>query len=483
MEQGYFTGTEMASLPLDQALHLGLQQGRAAGSRISDGQHEISYAELEALIAATTGRLAARGIGPQDCLSVETGNSVAGIILLLALMRSGTSFVLVPPTTGTDIKPLPLFCRWQIQLEPGDPRALPDTLAPVANPEWNGLAMPTGRLMLRTSGSMGTSKIVVHRHAAMVGNAWNCVRKYPFRPDSRCSIPVPIAHMYGGGAALLPAILAGASVDVIDKANVLKLLDQERRFRPTIAFVTPTICDMLIKVYKTPRDTFEAVITSGQRIGDETFVAFDRAIGGRLVNQYGSTEMGATAACRPDDEFELRRRSIGEPMGDVVLEIGEGAPGELLVRHPFGYEGYVDDAGTWLRRHQPDDLFSTGDLAERGADGAIRIIGRTGSSINRDGYLIVLEDIERLMETLPGVAQAVVTAVGGDSARGPRLAAFCIAREGSAQDAAAIRAQCFDIMPRYALPDEVHLVDTLPLLPSGKVDRRALAARIAQSEP
>ena len=470
-------------MPVDQALARGLQQGVAAGSRVFDGEHDIPYAELAALVAAATERLAGAGIGADDCLSVEAANSVAAIVLLLALIRRGTSFVLVPPTTGTDIKPVPLFCRWQVKVGAGDLPQASATMAPTLNPDWNGAAMPAGRLMLRTSGSMGLSKIVVHSHAAMLGNAWNCVRKYGFRPDSRCSIPVPVAHMYGGGAALLPAILAGASVDVIDRANVLKLLDLERRFRPTIAFVTPAICDMLIKAYKTPRDTFETVVTSGQRIGDETFAAFDRAIGGRLVNQYGSTEMGATAACRPDDSFDLRSRSIGEPMGGVSLAITDGAPGELQVRHPFGYEGYVDDSGHWLRSHRPEDLFATGDLAERGPDGAIRIIGRTGSSINRDGYLVVLEDIERLLETLPDVARAVVIAGATDAARGPRLIAFCVAPDGTAPDGAAIRAQCFDIMPRYALPDEVRILDALPLLASGKVDRQALAVRPAHPEP
>jgi acyl-coenzyme A synthetase/AMP-(fatty) acid ligase len=402
---------------------------------------------------------------------------------VLALMRQGSSFILAPHTAAADIKPVPLFCRWKISVGEGALPPDPAFITVTLNPAWSGGTMPSGRFMLRTSGSMGVSKIVVHSHAGMVGNALNCVARYDFRADSRCSIPVPIAHMYGGGAALLPAILAGASVDVIDKPNILSLLDHEKRFRPTIAFVTPTICDMLIKGYKTPRDMFHVVVTSGQRIGDETFIAFDRAISGRLVNQYGSSEMGATAACRPDDSFDQRFRSIGQPMDGVRLEIEGGDRGELLVHHPFGYQGYLDDSGTWLRTATPGAPFVTGDVAERDGDGAIRVVGRSGSSVNRDGYLVVLEEIERLMETLPDVASVVVIATGGGTARGERLAAFCVRAEGSAADGPSIRAQCFDIMPRYALPDDVHVLDSLPLLPSGKVDRRALAAGLAQPEP
>jgi acyl-coenzyme A synthetase/AMP-(fatty) acid ligase len=122
-----------------------------------------------------------------------------------------------------------------------------------------------------------------------MGNAANCVRKYEFRAGSRCVIPVPIAHMYGFGAEFLPAIQVGASIDLQDKTNVLKYLDREKRFQPTIAFVTPAICEMLLKGYKTARTNYEVIVTSGQRISEETFAAFDRMIGGRLINQYGRT--------------------------------------------------------------------------------------------------------------------------------------------------------------------------------------------------
>ncbi len=446
---------------------------------ITDGTFSATYRELGGLLTAAAATLAERGVRPGDCLAVECANSLAGAVLLLALMRDGYSFVLAPPSVNAEIKPVPLFCRFSVTVGAGiAPVPAASAMTVTENPAWNGQAVPAGKLLLRTSGSMGVSKIVVHDHKNLMGNAANCVRKYGFRAESRCTVPVPIAHMYGFGAEFLPAIQAGASIDLQDKTNVLKYLAREKQFQPTIAFVTPAICEMLLKAFKSPRTGYEVIVTSGQRIGDETFAAFDRMIGGRLINQYGSTEMGATSACDPGDSFELRIGTIGKPMHGVQLRIADGDQGELSVLHPHGYDGYLDDTGAWIHKAAPGDWYRTGDLAKADAEGAIKILGRAGASVNRDGYLVLLEDIERIIETMPGIAQAVVTATEGTAARGERIAAFCTGKDGASLDSQQLRSACFDRLPRYAVPDEIRIVESLPLLASGKVDRRALAASL-----
>ena len=452
---------------------------KTLGNIVTDGTVTIAYRELGGLLDETAAALAAAGIRPGDSLSVECANSVAAGVLLLTLMRDGFSFVLVPPSIATDIKPTPLFCRYTIAVGADAPPSPASAYMAIAlNPAWNGRSVPAAKLLLRTSGSMGASKIVVHAHDMLLGNAANCVRKYGFRAESRCTIPVPIAHMYGFGAEFLPAIQVGASIDIQDKTNLLKYLDREKKFQPTIAFVTPAICEMLLKGYKTPRDNYDVIVTSGQRIGEETFAAFDRMIGGRLINQYGSSEMGATAACDPGDPFEDRQLGIGRPMHGVELRIGDGDPGELYVRHPYGYDGYLDETGAWIREVEANEWYRTGDLARADASGAIKVLGRAGTSVNRDGYLVLLEDVERIVEQVPGVAQAVVTMAPGASARGERIAAFCTLKDDLDLDGSALRSLCFDRMPRHALPDEFRILATLPLLASGKVDRRSLAATL-----
>ena len=449
---------------------------------ITGGKLTCKYLELAALLDEVTTVLGAHGIGADTCLAVECVNSVPGALLLLTLLRGSNSFVLVPPGVTSEIKPTPHFCQYKITVGGTGLSLSPASfLAIESNPDFNGKTMPPGKLFLRTSGSMGASKIVVHDHLKLMGNAANCVRKYSFSPASRCVIPVPIAHMYGFGAEFLPAILAGASIDLQEKTNVFKYLDREKRFQPTIAFVTPAICEMLFKAYKTPRTCYDVMVTSGQRIGGELFRAFDPLIGGRLINQYGSTEMGATAACDPGDDLDRRTGTIGKPMPGVELRIEGTGSGGLFVKHPYGFEGYLDEAGEWLSKAESDGWYRTGDLAQALPDGSIAVLGRADESVNRSGYLVSLADIERVIEKNDVIGQVAVVAGKTDGKRGARIAAFCVPSPGSAVDGAQIRAYCFEVLPKHAIPDEVHVTASLPMLPSGKIDRQALAALIEQS--
>jgi acyl-coenzyme A synthetase/AMP-(fatty) acid ligase len=333
---------------------------------------------------------------------------------------------------------------------------------------------------------MGASKIVVHNHQGLLGNAQNCALKYGFNAESRALIPVPVAHMYGFGAEFLPAVMTGAAIDLLEKTNLFKYLDREKQFRPTIVFGTPTICEMLLKGYKTARSCYKVFVTSGQRISDEIFRAFDPCVNGRLINQYGSTELGATAACSPGDPLDDRATTIGKPMRGVELRLGSredntgrrSSPGELYCRHPYGFEGYVDEDGEWLQQVSPDGWYRTGDLATAKPGGSLSVTGRADASVNRRGYLVLLSDIERVMEKLGSLSEVVVVAGKDDSGQGQKIAAFCVPRPTAILDASEIRRHCFDLLPHYAIPDEVHVTATLPVLPSGKVDRQTLTARI-----
>ena len=95
-------------------------------------------------------------------------------------------------------------------------------------------------------------------------------------------------------------------------------------------------------------------------------------------------------------------------------------------------------------------------------------------SVKRDGLLVVFADVEAAVEKVEGILRAVVVAAG-ESLRGSRLVAVCLPDPTAAAPLPdAVRRRCFDLLPRYAVPDEVVIVEALPHLPSGKVDRRAV---------
>ena len=139
----------------------------------------------------------------------------------------------------------------------------------------------------------------------------------------------------------------------------------------------------------------------------------------------------------------------------------------------------MDEHGEWLARAAADGWYRTGDIAAERSDGSIAVVGRADASVNRSGYLVSLSDIQRIVETLEEVSGAAVVAGKGETDKGQRVAGFCVLRAGATLDGSQVRRRCFELMPHYAIPDEVRIVPELPLLASGKLDRRSLEALVA----
>jgi acyl-CoA synthetase (AMP-forming)/AMP-acid ligase II len=129
----------------------------------------------------------------------------------------------------------------------------------------------------------------------------------------------------------------------------------------------------------------------------------------------------------------------------------------------------------WVER---DEWFCTRDLAAWSPDGCLRIHGRLDHSVNRDGVLISLADVERAMEAIPEVESAKAVAAG-TSLRGKGIVVFCLLKPGTDSDPATLREACFASMRRGHVPDRIVIVDRFPLLPGGKADRAELV-RLAE---
>ena len=466
-------------------------------SWITDGHYTCSYQELPDLLAAIDRRL--RGmVDPAACLALECSNTLPAALSLICLLQGNYRWMLLPPggthEKGAELKPVPAMCQYLLRLNPASSISWPQAtmLDLVVNEHYQGeaAASPGAQLYLRTSGSMGVSKIVAHTSGKLLANARSCVERFQLTASDRVAMAVPIFHMYGLGAGFLPALLAGASIDLQEHSHVLRYFERERQFNPTVAYLTPALCAMILERRRNPRP-YRVAVSAGARLKEELIRAF-AAQSGPLLNLYGSTELGAIAAPAPDDPLELRATTIGRPMAGVRLALAaqlqaatsDGAPAEALTdelycRHPAGFDAYLDDYGRLMS--QAAVWFKTGDLARLDPDGSIRILGRADNRVNRDGYLVLLSDIETALETTAAIAQIVVLVSELEGKRGQRLVAFCSLKPGMALTPEQLRAASFAVLPRYAVPDEIVILPTLPTLPSGKVDRQAL--RVPRGEP
>ncbi len=465
---------------------------------LTDGRHTLSYAGTAYLLDRLDERFAQAGVTRRHPMALECSQSVAGALAILHVLSREHDVVLLPELgdsakeSGTP-RFIPSFCPWVVtaSARPGD-RSPEEGITIATNEAFTEepvIASFKGPdLYLRTSGSTGVPKLTRMSHQKWLNNGLACVDRWSLTPEDRLLVPVPIFHSYGFGAAFLPGLLAGAAMDFGAGANLLRYLEREERFQPTVAFLTPALCDMFQSVRKSPR-LYRFAVTAGDKVKRETMAAFEPRFG-PLLNLYGSAEMGAVSSATPEDPPEVRLATAGYPLAGIELrveetgdtiEVGPGeSAGRLLCRQKNGSDGYlIQDGqiqeGSW--RFEPrgdEDWFPTGDLAKIRADGYVEILGRSGLSIKRDGLLVVFADVEAAVEKASGVRRVVVVSAG-ESRRGDRLVAVCLADQGTeAPRPDAVRRRCFKLLPRYAVPDEVVIVDSLPQLPSGKVDRRAV---------
>jgi acyl-CoA synthetase (AMP-forming)/AMP-acid ligase II len=463
------------------------------GREISDGRCTVTYADTEPLLEQLDRPLARAGLTTGHPIALECSQSVAGALLILHALSRERSVVLLPGERSKEQglpRFTPSFCSHIVTstgVAESRPFSVEESIICVANPAFSPdpvVASLNGPdIYLRTSGSTGRPKLTKMSHQKWLNNAAACIDRWTLTADDRFSVPVPIFHSYGFGAVFLPGLLVGAAMDLLAQGNIVTYLDRESRFNPNVAFLTPSMCDTFLS-RRTSSRPYRLVVTAGDRVKPETVAGFDSRFG-PLLNLYGSAEMGAVCAPSPHDPCETRMGTAGYPLAGIELRTadigseheaasGEGA-GVLQCRQANGFAGYLVQEETWRFEPRDDDAwFAMLDLARIRGDGYVEIVGRSGLSVKRDGLLVVFADLEAALERVDGVQRAVVVA-SGETRRGSRLIGICQV-DGSrpAPQPDAVRRSCSSLVPRYAVPDEVVIVDALPQLPSGKVDRRAL---------
>jgi len=468
-------------------------------SVIADARRTLRFTELSAAVVRVANAFDELGVATQDCLDFQCDNTLPSAVILLALLARGQHFVLSRPpepsaAQGGQAAVRPTFCRYRLHIpstEAADRAGGPLGIAVLGcaasllvDQDWRAnLPAAPAALFLPTSGTTGRAKLVRHRQSLLWPAARNCADRLGLTRNDRVAIPVPIAHMYGLGAAFLPSLLSGASIDLQANANPLRYFARERRFDPTVAFQTPSFDDSIIRLRRVPR-RYRLTVLAGDRV---TADLFDRheAMCGPVLNLYGSTELGATALGQVADAAELRRACVGRLLPGVSVwrdpgephdATGPAVPEPLCFRHEFGFDGYADGNGDGIAEadgtRASGRRFRSSDVG-RLVDGYLEVSGRVDDLVNRDGLLVACADVAGAIGEITGVSEAVVLA--GDTARrGRALIAFCVADPDSRWDAATLRQACRDVLPTRCIPDQILLIPRMPLLASGKVDRQAL---------
>ena len=212
--------------------------------------------------------------------------------------------------------------------------------------------------------------------------------------------------------------------------------------------------------------------------------------GVELWNMYGPTETTVwSTLCRITDAKQ--KITIGRPIANTQVWVLDeqlqpcsiGQEGELCIggagvatgyfkRDELSAEKFITDP---FDRTRGARIYRTGDLARWREDGTIEHLGRLDFQVKIRGYRIELGEIEARLAALPGITRTVVMA-REDSPGDVRLVGYVVAQPGSAPDLGQLRESLRGSLPDYMLPQHIVALEALPLLPNGKIDRKALPA-------
>jgi thioesterase domain-containing protein/acyl carrier protein len=213
------------------------------------------------------------------------------------------------------------------------------------------------------------------------------------------------------------------------------------------------------------------------------------ACGLELWNMYGPTETTIWSTVAPI-RTQGEPLTIGRPIANTTLYIvdarGEpvpiGVPGELCIGGDGLARGYRGRPDLTEERFVPDRfdtrpgarLYRTGDLARYRRDGTVEFLGRIDHQVKVRGFRVELGEIETVLSRHPGVTRAVAVARNDDAA-GAQLVAYFVP-SGVPVSSGGLRRFVGQSLPDYMVPSAVVALDSFPLTPNGKIDRKALPA-------
>jgi len=190
----------------------------------------------------------------------------------------------------------------------------------------------------------------------------------------------------------------------------------------------------------------------------------------------GSTSEPSVSSWTSKDAI-LYALGVGAELKVTALDgapAGPGEEGELLVKGPMLFQGYLDDPEKTDEALSAEGWLHTGDLGRLRTDGNLVLSGRLKEMYIRGGYNVHPVEVESQLSQLPGVADAAVVGVA-DPVMGEIGVAFVVPSPGTtALDLATLRDQLSNRLARHQLPERLVLLDALPLTPADKVDRGAL---------
>ncbi len=490
---------------------------------IEDGTGAWTYRQVSAWSSGFAARILHGGVAEQPRVGVAGRRSARYWTSVLGVWRAGGTYVPLPPDTPA-ARVSQMVDQARVDVVVADPdlpagvlaalvqagvRVVDATDVPAAQPGDPVLPprpMRAAAYVLFTSGSTGRPKGARIGPAAMVNHWRSKVDLLALRPGKAVAQSAPASFDVSLWQWAVPWLVGGRVVvlagDVLLDARGLldTLAARDVNVFETVpshlAALLDAVADGAARLDR-PDLRLEHLMVTGEAVPAATVRRWFAHSRTPVINAYGPTECADDVAhavlAGPGASDPV---PIGRPIRNSRLEVVDadgrlvppGVAGQLRVSGACLGLGYVDprdDAGRFVQVHRdtgaaPEPAYLTGDTARWDPAGELVWLGRTDDEVKVRGRRIALGDIEANLRTHPGVGQAAAVVVGDGEAR--RLRAI-LQREPTTPTADALRAHLAQRVPPWMVPDEVVVLDRLPLTAHGKLDRRALSAPQLRDRP
>jgi len=343
--------------------------------------------------------------------------------------------------------------------------------------------------IMYTSGTTGLPKGAVHTHDSVEWSVLTVLASVDIRFRDRYLISMPLFHV----AALNPmacCVYRGATIVMLRHFDATRIWDVFRDERVTVTLAVPAMLNFMLPTYSPELRESLALrwIMSGAAPVPASLIECYARLGFEVHQVYGLTETcGPACVISPDDAL-THIGSTGKAFfhTDVRIvdeqgaEVGRGVPGEVLVR------GRHIMAGYWRRPQATaetitDGWLHTGDIAVRDADGFIYIQDRIKDMIISGGENVYPAEIEDVLLSHPGIADAAV--LGMPSVKWGESPLAVVVRADPDIDEAEVLAHCGDKLARFKLPKRAVFTDVIPRTPTGKALKRLLREQFSFDAP
>ncbi|RDW76398.1 nonribosomal peptide synthase Pes1 [Aspergillus mulundensis] len=490
----------------------------------------LTYGELDGLSSELAHYLKSHGVGPEMLVALCFDKSKWNIVAMLGVLKAGGAFVPLDPTHPTSrLRSLAASVDAKIML---CSRSRSELLSQVVkelipldeqlfaniSPSPRGYAQEETKstnaaYLIFTSGSTGQPKGTLLEHRAFVTCATAFGGPMGLNADTRklqfaahtfdCSLAESLAVLIHGGCICVPS----------DEERLNDIVKAITRMRVNFTSLTPSFA-RFVEPSSVPE--LKTILLMGEAMSRTDL---ERWLHIRLLNGYGPTEAAVCSSIKEDIDVNYDCRDIGLPTGTLFWVVNPddhnqlvpvGSPGELLLEGPTLARCYINNQQktdevfiynpAWTKRDSKRGdrrFYKTGDLVRYNSDsGSLTFIGRKDTQIKLHGQRIELGEIEHTISTLPTVKHCIAFLCKSGFANGKVVAVVSLKQELSvdpmplkllphskrAHVTAEFREQLSKRLPTYMIPAVWLCVEALPLMPSGKLNRKEIVKWVTDLE-